>query len=275
MKPLISIILPAYNGAKFIARAIQSAIDQDYDHFELLIINDGSKDDTEEVIAKFLGDTRVRYIKNEVNLGLQKTLNVGIHRAVGEFIARLDQDDVWTDRSKLSKQLEFMTANKDYVLVGTDATIVDPEGREIGSYRMPKTDSQIRSRILSKNCFLHASIMARIDAVKRAGLYGEGEDTYCIEDYDLWTRMGMVGKLANMDFKGLTITVHPDSITARNRVRQARKFLSIAWKHIGDYPNAFFGLFTATLRLIFFKLVSIFPISGKLVYKLQVFYKSR
>ena len=106
--PLVSIIMPAYNGAKWIQKAILSVLAQSYTDFEFIIINDGSSDNTEEIItASTKYDKRIRYIKNEHNLGVQKTRNIALSIALGEYIAEIDQDDEWIDKDKLKKQIKF------------------------------------------------------------------------------------------------------------------------------------------------------------------------
>ena len=119
-KPRVSVILPAYNGERFIGRSIKSVLSQRLESFELIVIDDGSSDDTNSIIREFVGrDSRVRHLSNKENLGIQKTLNIGIRESRGEYIARIDDDDEWSDNDKLSRQVDFLDGNKDYVLVGT------------------------------------------------------------------------------------------------------------------------------------------------------------
>jgi GT2 family glycosyltransferase len=226
-----------------------------------------------ELIKQKFGPSIV-LIENPVNLGFAQGNNVGIQSAKGEFIARIDDDDEWIDNVKLAKQVEFLSSNKNYVLVGTDAIMVNSDGEKIGTYNMPKTDEQIRNRMLSKNCFLHPSIMARLNDIKKVGLYKEGEDMKHVEDYDLWLRLGKIGKMANLNICAVGITVHPESVTARNRISQARKFFKIAYKNKEDYRNSIIGLSISFFRYLFFKFVSIFPMSSKIIYKIQAVYKN-
>ena len=274
-KPLVSIILPVYNGNETVALSIKSFIFQDFQDWELIIINDCSKDESEKIIFGFeKEDKRIVYIKNEKNIGLQKTLNKGIRISQGKYIARIDQDDTWIDVSKLSKQIKFFEENKDYVLTGTDATICNTKGESIGKYSMPKSDKEIREKILSKNCFLHSSIMARKEDMEKAGLYGEDSNAFCIEDYELWLRLGTIGKFANMDFAGISIMIHTESITAKNRIRQAWKILNVIPKYRKIYGNFIKCYIISFCRLLFFIFISIVPFDIKsLVYKIQAKYK--
>ncbi len=114
--PLVSIIIPTYNGqTKWIQLAINSVLNQTFCNFELIIINDASTNDIEQCIINFLNtDTRILYYRNTENLGLTATLNKGLSYANGKYIARIDDDDIWCDQDKLSKQIGFMENNPDY-----------------------------------------------------------------------------------------------------------------------------------------------------------------
>ena len=124
--PLVSIILPAYNGAQWITKAIESVLAQSFSDFELIIINDGSTDDTEAIILRFAGqDSRIRYIRNERNLGIQRTRNISLEQSYCDYMAEIDQDDEWVDKDKVKKQFAFLKAHPDHVLIGTGAIMVD------------------------------------------------------------------------------------------------------------------------------------------------------
>lgn len=127
---LISVILPSYNGARYIRQAIESVLAQDYPNFELIVVNDASTDETPNIVAEFAAkDPRVRLIDNATNSKLVFSLNRGIAEAKGEFIARIDDDDIWTDRSKLSKQLLEFRAHPEIGVIGTLGHIIDENGK--------------------------------------------------------------------------------------------------------------------------------------------------
>ena len=203
MNKLISIILPTYNGAGRIQEALLSVLGQSYLHWELLVVDDGSTDNTEELVKDLpCNEKRIIYIKNESNLGIQQTLNKGLKEAKGEYIARIDDDDMWIDKDKLLKQVEFLEKNKDCVLVGTGLVAVNEEGKEIFRTFNPELDAIIRNKILSKTCFTHSSVMFRKALAMQLGGYSELSEVRHIEDYDLWLKMGTVGKLANLPIYG-------------------------------------------------------------------------
>lgn len=270
---LITIILPVYNGAKTIQATIESVLQQNFTQWRMIVIDDGSIDESEEIISSYIKDhNSIEYIKNDKNVGLQKTLNRALAMVNTKYVARIDQDDVWSDNLKLSKQIDFLEKNPQVVLVGTNAYLVDTEGERLGTYIMPKDNDDIRSRILSRNCFLHASVLFKTDVVRSVGGYSETDKAYCVEDYDLWLRLCSVGEVANID-SFITITVRPDSITARNRLTQARNSLRLVYTYYKMYPNALWGCCVGVARLAFFSLIRLFPFLGKFVYSIQVAYK--
>jgi len=112
-QPLVSVIIPCYNGEKFIAEAVESVLNQTYQNWELIIVNDGSTDSSEKIIKEFCKkDKRVRYIKNNENKGIPATRNIGIKESNGEYIALLDQDDLWLP-AKLEKQVKYFEIDKE------------------------------------------------------------------------------------------------------------------------------------------------------------------
>lgn len=130
MKELVSIIMPSYNTAGFISRSIESVIAQTYEEWELIIVDDCSVDDTDEIVRPFLKDTRIRYIKNEKNSGAALSRNRALLLAKGKWIAFLDSDDLWLP-DKLEKQLEFMEVNK-YDFSYTGYAEITEEGNDTG-----------------------------------------------------------------------------------------------------------------------------------------------
>lgn len=258
--PIVSIILPTHNGARFIERAIASVRTQTFVDWELVVIDDGSTDGTAQIVAKLAEeDARIRLVQNEHNLGIQKTLNTGLAHAAGKYIARIDDDDAWTDEAKLSAQVAYLDSHPDCVLIGTGARVVDEEGRESFRYRFPETDAAIRRSMLSKNCFAHASVVFRKDTALRVGAYGEGVEVRHVEDHDLWLRLGMLGSLANLSTASVTLTARPDSLSSINRHDQFRKALVLAKKYRDSYPGYLSAFMRGTLRLWLFSFFAYVP----------------
>lgn len=193
--PLVSVILPVFNGAEYLESSISSILNQSLVDLELVIIDDGSTDASREIINA-ADDARIVRIFNDRNFGLPKSLNIGISRASADFIARHDQDDeALTDR--LSAQVTFLQNNASVGLVGTWSRIDgDNSGKAI--HQHPVDDSEIRWRLLWNSPFVHSSVMMRRACVVRAGGYSEDPERWIPEDYDLWVRMANFCRLANL-----------------------------------------------------------------------------
>lgn len=269
---LVSVILPTYNGVKYIKRAIESVLAQSFFDWELIIVDDGSSDNTEDIAKEYAGkDQRITYIKNDINLGIQKSLNKGLKEAKGKYIARIDDDDEWIDKDKLKKQVEFLNNNPDYALVGTSAIVVNEDGKELFRYLLPETDQDIRNKLLMKNCFVHSSVLFRKEAVLKFNGYSEEEDVKHLEDYDLWLKLGTVGKLANLPIYAVKFMLRDESISSVNKLDQLKKDLILTKEFKTKYPNYIQSLAFGYLRLYSFKIFNL--ISPLLKNKILKFYK--
>lgn len=246
--PRVSIILPVYNAAAYVAGAIKSVLSQSFNDFELIIIDDGSIDNSLDIVKSFKDD-RIRVIENGVNLGLQLTLNKGLKLAESEYIARIDADDEWIDVNKLESQVNFLDNNKSCVLVGTGAVVIDDVGKEIYQVSLPRTDTEIRKKILKANQFFHSSIVMRSAAFGKVGFYNEDASSRHIEDYDLWLRLGKVGEFYNLPSIALRYRDLGSSVSRQNIITQLRKNIRLIKKYRHDYPNYFFALIHNNLKL--------------------------
>ena len=258
--PIISIILPTYNGGKYIDKSIKSVIAQSFSDWELLVVDDGSTDNTADIIKKYEeDDKKIIYLKNEVNLGIQKSLNYGLKKARGKYVARIDDDDTWVDADKLRKQFDFLEDNREYVLVGTGVIVVDEDDNKIMQYILPTTDYKIRKNILMKNCFIHSSVMFRADSVESLGGYKEDNNSKNIEDYDLWLRLGTHGKFANLSSHGVCFMQRGGSISSENKIEQFKKNLDLIEKFKAQYPRYFRSMIFGYLRLFFYRIFVLMP----------------
>ena len=196
----VSVILPVYNGAPFLKQAISSILSQTYTDFELVVIDDGSNDESVEIV-KAIADHRVRLIANEINLGLPATLNKGIANSTGKYIARQDQDD-FAAPNRLARQVGLMDANSDIGLLGTWAKIldegVDGEWIASGEHKHPVDDATLRWRLLWNSPFVHSSVMMRRNIFDAVGGYATEPERLFPEDYDLWSRIAKISSVANI-----------------------------------------------------------------------------
>lgn len=192
-KPLVSIVLPVYNAGKYLKEAIQSILDQSYTNFELIIINDGSTDDSEKLIRSYT-DKRICYVFQQ-NTGLAGALNTGLKTAKGKYIARQDQDDIsLVDR--LQKQVEFLESHPNINLLGTRATVFTDDHKEMKMHDHATEPAVLRFDLLFDNPFVHSSVMFRKDAIDQIGSYNTDRSYY--EDFELWSRFAFYGQVANL-----------------------------------------------------------------------------
>lgn len=233
---LVSIILPTYNRTQYVKRAIESVLDQTYKNIELIIINDGSTDKTSEIISEFRKkDKRVSILTNKINLGFVKSLNNGITIARGKYIARIDDDDFWSDPKKLEKQIEFLENHPDYVLTGGGAIGINEKGKEIFRYLLPEKDENIRKYILSDNCFIHSTVVFRRTIWELVGGYDE---KFCFsEDWDLWLKFGKFGKFYNFQEYFVYYLRWPQNSLNFNIKRNLRNRIELCKKYCKDYPG--------------------------------------
>lgn len=258
--PKVSIILPTYNGARFISNAIKSVQNQSFTDWELLVLDDGSSDGVGKIVENFsLVDSRILNVTNEKNIGLQKTLNKGISLARGKYIARLDDDDVWSDTLKLENQVNFLEKNKDYVLVGTGVVVVNEEGDEILRYLNPNNDKDIRRGFLKRNPFVHSSVVFKKESVVSVGMYSEDGDSLHVEDYDLWLKLGRIGKVYNLPTYSVKFMSRKGSITQNNRIHQFKKNLELVKLNKQFYPNYFSSILFGYIRFFMFRVFRILP----------------
>ena len=225
---MISVIMATYNRADKIGKAIESVLSQTYTDFELIIVDDGSTDDTLSVLRSY-SDSRIKIIDNKENIGFVKSLNKAINLAQGKYIARIDDDDYWCDDSKLEKQVKFLESNLEYNLVGCG--MIKNEVK----YLFKEKDEDIRKTMLLTDQFVHPGVVFRKDAWETAGRYDE--KFFFSQDWDLWMRLGKTGKMYN--FQEYFVCVGDDG---KNRTSKRMRYhlmlnQKIRWRYRKDYPN--------------------------------------
>lgn len=266
---MVSIVIPTYNRAELLGGAIKSVLEQTYQDFEVLIIDDCSTDSTAEVIASF-NDKRIKYTKLLQNSGGSALpRNIGLEIAQGNYIAILDDDSFWVDKDKLLLQVQFLDTHPSYILVGTNAVGVNKNNQILVRIQLPQTDEEVRSKLLSKNCFWHSSIMFRRRLVTSTGGYtgwGTGYYTQYSNDYGLWLKLGLLGKFANLPIYGAGYTITKDNTGIKNRLLQGIRSLRLAKQYKTCYPNywlAVLSYFPAFLY-IFLHILSDLPFISRL-----------
>lgn len=209
--PIISVIMPVFNGEKFLKSSIKSILDQTYKNFELIIINDGSKDSSLDIIKNFK-DKRVKVINNVHNLGITKSLNKGIRISKGEFIARCDADDI-NFPNRFNTQLKFLRYNRQFAIVGSNATLIDEDGKSITNTEISDTSKILKRSMFIKNNVIHSSVMFRKEVLEDVGLYDEF--FVAAEDYELWLRILSKRKIHNLKNVLIQRRIHNQAVTKK------------------------------------------------------------
>lgn len=221
--PLISVILPVYNAERYLGEAIESILVQSLRDFELIAIDDGSKDRSRTLLEKIaVTDQRVRVISRP-NTGIVGALNDGLAAARGEFIARMDADD-WVTAQRFEKQVAFLRQHQNCVCVGSYFNYMDADGALI-KWNPRETDHNAIERALLSGdggALIHPVIMARRAAIVQAG--GYRVEAQWVEDLDLYLRLARIGELSNVPEVLLHYRYHTQSVNfTRNEGRHQRK----------------------------------------------------
>lgn len=182
---LVSVVTATYNMGRYLAETLESILGQDYEQVESIVVDDGSTDDTAEVLARFAADPRLRVVR-QANAGQTVAKNRGIAEARGEFIAFCDADDTW-EPHKLSRQIPRFRADDQVAVVFSEIDNIDGEGRPLAGPRMSRSEGRVTAPLLIDNFVPFPSVVVRADALREAG--GFDEKLTMSIDYDLWLRL--------------------------------------------------------------------------------------
>ena len=219
----VSVILPVFNGANYLETSVKSILRQTFKDLELIVIDDGSTDNTKEVLTR-LGesDSRLLYLSNRTNEGVARCLNRGLGVAQGEFIARMDVDDVSLP-SRLEKQIDAFRKNNKLVLVGSNATLVDEKLSFIRPSFVPLDDWSIRCTYLISNPFIHSSVMFCGFLVRELGIEYDASVRASI-DYEMWSRVLDCGEVQNLPDQLILLRKHQGAFSVKRSDEQTRYF---------------------------------------------------
>lgn len=214
--PAISCILPLYNQARFVGEAIASILAQSEDDFELIVIDDGSTDDSARIVAA-CNDHRIILLHNSSNLGTTGALNIGLRAAKGTYIARMDADDVSLPH-RFALQRSFMEENRHIAVCGSHVMTIGAHSEVV---RRPLGSGAIKCFLLAGPPFSHASVLIRRSVLERWDLcYDEAYRT--AQDYDLWLRLLSVADGWNLDEVLLKHRLHADQLSSTRGAEQSR-----------------------------------------------------
>lgn len=230
--PLISVILPCFNAEQYLQLALESIVNQTYSNLEIILINDGSTDCTEEICLRFKeADSRITYLKNKQNLGLIDTLNKGISVATGDYIARMDADDI-SHLSRFSLQINFLIKNPSIDLLGSIAQPIDVHGNKLANkvsttYFEPKT---LRFSSYFTQPFFHGSILAKSGLLKTNKYDSNFKHS---EDFELWLRLNSKNfTFANIQETLYYYRLNPQGVSINNEKKQIKSHNLASYKYL-------------------------------------------
>ena len=213
-------LLPVRNGARFLPQALESLLQQEGVRLEILAIEDGSRDETPEILDAFARRAPQLRILSGAGRGLSRALNLGLMHARGDYIARLDADDIALP-GRLAAQHDFLEQHPKVAVLGTQALRIDAQGQRRGKIRVPCGKKRVRAALARSCALIHPSVMMRRSALKAVGGYRPALDR--AEDYDLWLRLSEVAEIDNLPQPWILCRRHAGQVTQRHALLQARR----------------------------------------------------
>lgn len=208
--PLVSVLLPSYNAGKYLSSSIKSILTQTYNNFELIIIDDASIDNTEEIVFNFRDD-RIRYFKNHKNLGVVNSLNKAISLAEGKYLLRMDADDI-SLRNRIEIQISYLEKNPDVGVLGTNLKCF---GKNNDIWRNPVSFEEIKIKLFFDSPLWHPTVAIRKSVLVNNNIYYDLDYEHC-EDYKMWYDLSKVSIIRNIDKILLLYRIH-DNNHSRNQ----------------------------------------------------------
>lgn len=233
--PLISVIMSVRNGERYLRQALDSILNQSFKDFEFIVIDDASTDNTAEILKAYEEqDSRFRIIQNEQNLGLGENLARAVNLAEGEFIARMDADDI-SMPERLKVQSDFLLNQPEILVCGSDFEIIDADGFPKNKISVIKNLDILRWRLLLGSGMLvnHGIAMFRRSFFDKFGNYSSLRTA---QDFELWSRLFKEQPLpiANLDFCLLQYRIHQEAITTLAKPEQEENAINIRLKTISE-----------------------------------------
>lgn len=233
--PAVTILIPVYNCAGYVSEAVESILGQTFDDYELLIINDGSTDNTSSIIEQYV-DQRIMLV-DRPHEGLISALNKGLELARGDYIAIMHADDA-SHPKRIQKQIHFLKRHPEIGILGTAYDTVNLAGRRLYRVSMPKNDLQVRWFCLLGSPFGHPTVVMRSSVLQANEL--KYEETFdIVEDYFLWSKVLSHTKGANLSTPLLRYRLHPESRTGQLRLKQLEQHDQVALLCIQQFLPGF------------------------------------
>lgn len=229
--PKVSILMSVFNAQRYLEQATKSILNQSLSDFEFIIIDDASTDKSLAIIKSFK-DKRIKILRNKKRLGLTVSLNKGLRKAKGEFIARMDADDI-SNKNRLKIQFNYLKNHPEVVFCGSWVTLINQSDKKIGEKKYPTEYKEIQRAIMAGNPFIHPTVMMRRSILKKVGFYDENLNG--AEDYDLFLRIAKNHQAVNLPYFLLKYRINPYGVSYRQYKKTERQALRARWKAIREY----------------------------------------
>ena len=233
MPPKVSVVMPVYNGERFLRQAVDSILQQDFEDLEFIIVDDGSKDRTWDILQEYARhDPRVILLRNDTNSGVLATRNRGLAAAQGEYLAVQDADDISLPQ-RFSLQVAYLDQHPQVSATGGPAQRIDEHGRVLSLWTVPQGHENIRAHLLFTSPIAHTTMMARLALVRQVGGY---QYKYGVEDYDLWWRLSAVGRIETLPdvLAQYRSSGHDQRITEAGASGQLQGSVELSLRHISE-----------------------------------------
>jgi hypothetical protein len=245
--PVVSVIMPTWNGERFLRPAIDSILNQTLTDFELIVIDDGSTDSTPRILTDYKDD-RLVVLTNEHNLGIAGATNRGLAAARGEYVALQDHDDISLPQ-RFQVQVEYLDSHPEIALVGSGATLIDQDGTPLpktasleiwptSENRLSTDDLNLKWHLLFGCPFYHVSVMVRRGAILDVGGYRRDPSFQCAQDFEFLSRLGMRYRVANLKESLVLWRRHSGSVGRQHSERQLHASESISFRNLCAVDNA-------------------------------------
>ncbi len=228
--PRVSVLMPVYNGEKHLGEAIRSILNQTFSDFEYIIVDDGSTDKSRDIIISF-DDPRIKMIINEKNIGLTKSLLKGFEFCQGEFLARMDADDI-SHPQRFQKQVEFLDKNPEIGVLGSNVYAIGENSKTRYKINYPENHSLIKWSLLFSNPMCHPSVSIRKSIINKFGNYIDSDETKYIEEYNLWSRLVHHTKFCNLNEPLLKLRTSGSKISVQNYIKQVNNSVLMSKQNI-------------------------------------------
>lgn len=215
--PKVSVLMPVYNGEQYLRESIESILNQTFRDFEFLIISEHGTSAESLAIIESYTDERIRHIHNTIRLGLVGSLNLGLKETQGEYIARMDADDV-SFLERLGKQIQFLDKHPEIGMIGTWFELIDEHGKPINKVHFPVANNLVKWHLFFYNPIVHPSVMLRRTIYEQFGGY-DTKALHC-EDYELWLRLAQKIQIANLPEVLIQLRKHVQNISYKHTQTQ-------------------------------------------------------